>query len=299
MIRAISLFITILLLAGSASADLLHTTFVGEVWKDDPSGGRLQPAQESVFNFAFVDFLASNTRFRLTDPVDAGTRSFDFDTVQDCVLPDAGFVWSPFQPPVEPVPADCFDRAWTRYGFGNNADGFNVEFNHVLAGEGVETDGAVVFVVFEEDLVYSLEGTYRVQGDVSGYSFGVQLLELRSTRPPVPGDLWSEFEWITLVNELHTTNGAANFEFSLGDEPTCPTCEGGENRYTGILKKGTKYRLAFITHAWADLGVPGTVFPGGGVALVVPEPSSDLMGFAGILGLAILGRRRARAAKVS
>jgi hypothetical protein len=324
MIRGISLFITILFLAASADGFELRLHEVAPTF-----GMPLDyEMQNTIFEFRkFTRFDFTNTR--LIDDVAARVPAstydpaFDFDTVHACtfLLPEGSpcdpdfHTWYEFGGKYgagSPEESSFYDESLPDNQQGRTPNGIKVGFGHTLEADTlIESKGILVFYVRGEDVTYSLDAFYEILGgqeDIESFSIWVELLELRLTHPEAEGS--NQYSWVPLVAErkyLGTTRrddgvwvdlNASNVGYTLGESPECPRCDGGVNRYTGILKRVTPYKLAYSVNAGRNTEAANIVFPEGSVNLVVPEPSSNLMAFAGILGVVFLARRRNRA-KVS
>ncbi|GAF95939.1 unnamed protein product, partial [marine sediment metagenome] len=201
-----------------------------------------------------------------------------------------------------PEESSFYDESLAPNQQGRVINGFRVDFDHTLdANDVIDVKGAVLFAVRGEDVAYSLEGSYEIlggQSDIHEYDFHVELLELRFLYPELDG--WERFGWVPLVAErksLGTTIlvtptpwggvttstvplNASDIQYSLGTSTDCPKCDEGVSKYTGILKQNRTYKLSYRAFGGRNIEAADPVFPSGGVALVVPEPSSNLMAFA-------------------
>jgi len=311
MIRGFSLFITILFLASNASAT--HRFFMietGDIWHQLDNGSVvLKAPQSSEFWFQYRNrqFVAP-WRFEMVyvpvreEVTPNGTFEFIFDTDDAC----------------NPLVLQGCEQFSTFIELDNNptpvptvVNGLEVSFAHEAGAgpdpslgftDGVGTRGKLVFSVSEE-LIYSLSSLYEILGvNVQYARMHLAFYEARKGSHPVDGsNPWAEYEWFPLVMVSQTTPTGGSTDVVLGfpNDVACNGCADVGTDFTGILHPGNIYSLEWETDVVRGADETAAVFPTGNVSLVVPEPSSDLMGFAGLLGLAFLGRRRALAAKVS
>jgi hypothetical protein len=310
MIRGISLFIAILLLAGNASAFPYMTLIeAGEIdwtpsYQGEPLSTRKFPATATKFDFSWRNresgiWPTNGNSVLFWAPVDrpsSTTDDFELDT-NDC----ASLGLSP-----------CFDQFLTSLQFGRftsvlvdeptHLRGLEVEFNHDIAAlDGVATHGTIVFTVNELQ-TYSLSALYSIPGtDIGAATLGLRFYEARRVHPVDPADYWAQFEWFPLVDIRQTIQGPDNFSdvvLQAPDDTICNGCFEVGTDFEGVLHTGRIYRLDYDIDVYGAEEMVGHRFPEGNISFVVPEPSSDLMAFAGILGVVFLARRRNRA-KVS
>ena len=302
MIRGLSVFITILFLAGSAEA-LNKFKFVetGEILQRLNNGDLvLKDPQFTKFGFSYGNFVLTPRSYELDyipvrEDVTVYTNfKFEYNTDDYCdplVLIGceqfSTFIKLDHDP--SPIPSA--------------QNGFEVDFAHEVgtiegASDVIRTDGKLVFSVTEE-VTYTLSALYDILGDNIDYAtMHLDFYEARRGTHPVDRfNVMAEYEWFPLVKvHQYVQEGPyTDVRFDFPSEVACDGCFEVGTDFTGILVPGNYYSLSWATTMYFAHGSDyDTVFPSGGVSLVVPEPSSNLMVCAGILGLAFLGRRRAK-----